>query len=107
MHWDGARWTAVGTPNTGDENVLRGVAANAGGGMTAVGTFQNATTGSLRTLAERWGGTSWGLRPSPNVGAADNLLRAASPIPSSPDVWAVGAHLSAGGPTQTLVLRGN
>jgi hypothetical protein len=106
MHWNGSAWTTVATPNVGDEDTLRGVAANARGGMTAVGMFQNATTGGLRTLAERWNGTSWAVRPAPNVGAADNLLRAASPIPGSPDVWAVGSHLTAGGPTQTLVLRG-
>ncbi|HEX8074509.1 MAG TPA: hypothetical protein VF545_05960 [Thermoleophilaceae bacterium] len=106
MHWDGSRWTTVATPNVGDEDSLRGVVGNAGG-MTAVGTFQNVTTGTLRTLAERWNGTSWAVRPTPNVGAADNLLRAVSPIPGSPDVWAVGTHLTAGGPTQTLVLRGS
>src|SRR2546423_5186849 len=99
MHWEGSSWAAVPTPNVGDEDTLRGVVANAGG-MTAVGAFQDATTGALRTLAERWNGTSWAVRPTPNVGAADNFLRAASPIPGSRDVWAVGSHLTAGGPTQ-------
>ena len=106
LHWNGARWSAVATPNVGDEDTLRSVVANWGGGNTAVGTFQNTTTGALRTLAERWNGTSWAVRPSPNVGAADNLLRAVSQVPGTPDVWAVGSHLNAGGPTQTLVLRG-
>jgi hypothetical protein len=106
MHWDGSRWTTVPTPNVGDEDTLRGVVAN-GGFMTAVGYFQDAGTGVLRTLAERWDGTSWTLRPTPNVGAADNLLRGASQIPGTSEVWAVGFHLSSGGPTQTLVLRGS
>jgi hypothetical protein len=106
VHWDGSRWTTVATPNVGDEDSLRGVVGNAGG-MTAVGTFQSTATGTLRTLVERWNGTSWTVRPTPNVGGADNFLRAASPIPGSPDVWAVGAHLNSGGPTQTLVLRGS
>ncbi|HEX8065649.1 MAG TPA: hypothetical protein VF520_03880 [Thermoleophilaceae bacterium] len=107
MHWDGTRWTTVATPDVGDEDTLRGVVGTSGGGMTAVGTYQDVTTGALRTLAERWNGTSWAVRPTPNVGAADNLLRAVSTIPGSPDVWAVGFHLTAGGPTQTLVLRGS
>lgn len=106
-HWDGARWTAFATPNVGDEDTLRGVAANAGGGMTAVGSFQDTTTGVLRTLAERWDGTTWAVRPTPNIGGGDNLLRAAATIPGSYDVWTVGFRLTPGGPTQTLVLRGN
>ena len=106
MRWNGAGWTTVATPNVGDEDTLRGVASNGDGAVTAVGYFQNTTTGSLRTLAERWNGSSWSLRATPNVGGADNLLRAASTIPGSTNVWAVGLHLTSGGPTQTLVLRG-
>lgn len=107
MRWDGGRWSAAATPNVGDEDTLRGVAPAADGAVTAVGYFQSTTTGTLRTLAERWNGTSWVVRPTPNVGGADNLLRAVSTIPGSSDVWAVGFHLTAGGPTQTLVLRGS
>lgn len=107
MHWSGGHWTTVATPNVGDEDTLRSVIGNANGsGVTAVGYFQNTTTGSLRTLAERWNGSTWSVRATPNVGSADNLLRAVSPIPGSGDVWAVGSHLTSGGPTQTLVLRG-
>ena len=106
MHWDGTRWTTVATPNVGDEDTLRGVVGSAAG-MTAVGYFQSTSTGTLRTLGERGNGTSWSVFPTPNVGGADNLLRAASPIPGSTDLWAVGTHLTAGGPTQTLVLRGS
>lgn len=106
LRWDGTRWNPVATPNVGDEDTLRGVVPNAGGGVTAVGYYQDVKTGALRTLAERWNGTSWVVRATPNVGAADNMLRGAATIPGSPDVWAVGSHLTAGGPTQTLVLRG-
>lgn len=107
MHWSGSRWDAVPTPNVGDEDTLRGVVRNSGGGTTAVGSYVNPTTGVLRTLAERWNGSSWVVRATPNVGAADNFLRAAAPIPGSPDVWAVGSHLTSGGPARTLILRGN
>lgn len=106
MHWDGSNWITVATPNVGDEDVLRGVVGNSGGALTAVGSFQDATTGVLRTLAERWTGTRWIVRPTPNVGAADNYLRSAAPIRGTPEVWAVGSHLTPGGPTQTLILRG-
>ena len=107
MHWNGASWTTAATPNVGDEDTLRAVVGNGGGVMTAVGSFQSTSTGALRTLAERWNGTSWVVRPTPNVGAADNFLRAVTPIPGYGDVWAVGAHLTSGGPTQTLVMRGS
>lgn len=107
IHWDGSRWTTLATPNVGDENTLRGVVSNAPGVMTAVGMFVDPSAGVLRTLAERWSGTSWSVRPTPNVGASDNLLRAVTPIPGSTGVWAVGARLTAGAPTRTLVLRGS
>lgn len=106
MHWDGASWGTPATPNQGDEDSLRGVVGYSGG-TTAVGTFQNPTTGSLRTLAERFNGSSWAISPTPNVGTADNWLRADSPIPGTAEVWAVGAHLTSGGPGQTLIMRGS
>lgn len=106
IHWNGSFWITVATPNVGDEDTLRGVVRNWGGGATAVGSFQDRTTGALRTLAERYEPTAWTVRPTPNVGGADNFLRAVSVIPGSPDVWTVGAHLTTGGPTQTLILRG-
>jgi hypothetical protein len=105
MHWNGSAWTTVASPNIGDEDSLRGVVAN-GGAVTAVGAFQSTSTGAQRTLAERWGGSSWAVRPTPNVGDADHMLRGVSPIPGTGDVWVVGAHLTSGGPEQTLVLRG-
>ena len=106
MHWNGSSWTTTPSPNVGDENSLRGVVANGGGVVTSVGWFQSTSTGALRTLAERWDGSSWFVRATPNVGAADNMLRGASPIPGSIELWVAGAHLTSGGPTQTLLLRG-
>ena len=109
MHWDGTSWSAVSTPNAGYQDVLSGVAATGPAAVTAVGTFQDVDGGGvLRTLAEGWDGSSWTTVATPNVGTADNLLRAAAPIPGSSDVWTVGEHLTAGGgPVQTLVLRGS
>lgn len=109
MHWDGTGWNAVSTQNSGYQDVLNGVAASGPAAVTAVGTFQDVDGGGvLRTLAERWDGSSWAMPATPNVGTADNLLKAAAPIPGTADVWAVGEHLTAGGgPAQTLVLRGS
>ena len=108
MHWDGRAWSAVSTPNVGDQDSLRGLAMTGPGAATAVGTFQDVTGGggADRTLVQQWNGSSWATLASPNVGTADNLLRAATRVPGAPGVWAVGLHLTAGGPSQTLVLRG-
>ena len=109
IHWDGTGWSAVSTPNEGYQDILNGVAASGPAAVTAVGTFQDVEGGGmLRTLADRWDGSSWTTLTTPNVGTADNLLKAAAPIPGTSDVWAVGEHLTAGGgPVQTLVLRGS
>lgn len=106
MRWDGSSWTATPTPNALDEDTLRGVIRDAGGGMTAVGYFRSSYTGALRVLVERWDGTSWSVQPTRNASSSDNLLRSISRIPGSPDAWAVGFYLTPGGPTRTLVMRG-
>ncbi|MEA2184918.1 MAG: hypothetical protein QOF69_4103, partial [Solirubrobacteraceae bacterium] len=107
MHWDGQAWTAVSTPNVGDNDILTGVAAQGPTAATTVGSWEDVSSEIpvARTLAERWDGSSWATLSTPNVGATDNLLRAIAPIPGTADVWAVGMHLTTRGPTQTLVLR--
>jgi hypothetical protein len=105
MHWNGSGWGTPATPNRGDEDGLRAIVSN-GSSLIAVGTFQDATTGALRTLAERFDGSSWSVPPTPNVGSADNWLRADTSAPGSTEIWAVGAHLTSGGPGQTLIMRG-
>ena len=108
LHWNGTLWSEVSTPNLGDQDSLRGITSTASNAVTAVGTFQDVTTGVDRNLGERWNGSGWATLAMPNVGAADNLLRAAGRIPATSQVWAVGVHLTAGGgPTKTLVLRGS
>jgi hypothetical protein len=108
MHWNGTTWSDVSTPNLGDQDSLMGVAATGSAAVTAVGTFQDVTGGggADRTLIERWNGSSWATVAAPNVGTADNLLRGAARVPGTSVVWAVGVHLTAGGPSQTLALRG-
>ncbi|HKP89768.1 MAG TPA: hypothetical protein VJT75_07295 [Thermoleophilaceae bacterium] len=107
LHWDGTSWSPASTPNRGDQDSLRGVAATGPAAVTAVGTFQDVAGGGAdRTLGLRWGGASWATVATPNVGTADNLLRAVARITNTSEMWAVGLHLTAGGPIKTLVLRG-
>jgi hypothetical protein len=107
MHWDGHEWAAVSTPNVGDNNLLAGVAAGSPAGVTTVGSWEDASgeIPVLQTLAQRRDGSGWAGEDTPNAGTTDNLLRAAAAIPGTDDVWAVGLHGTAGGPSQTLVLR--
>jgi len=110
MHWNGKGWSVVGTPNRGDQDSLTSVAAVASANVTAVGAFQDVAGGggADRTLGVRWNGSGWATLATPNVGTADNLLKAAAPIPGTLKVWAVGEHLTAGGgPIKTLVLHGS
>jgi hypothetical protein len=107
MHWDGTTWQTVSTPNVDDQNSLTGIAATSPASVTAVGAFEDRSGDGavLRTLGQRWNGSSWDTLGTPDVGTADNLLRSAAPIPGTADVWAVGEYRAAGGPVQTLVMR--
>jgi hypothetical protein len=106
LHWNGTSWSAVGTPNVGDNDSLRGVTATSTAAVTAVGNYQGGTV--LRTLGVRWNGSSWFTLATSNVGSADNFLRATARIPGTTNVWAVGSNYATpSGPIHTLVLRGS
>jgi hypothetical protein len=67
---------------------LNAVSCSAPGACTAVGTFDNVT--GTGTLAERWGGTSWSIQPSPNpAGALTSVLSGVS-CPAATFCVAVG-----------------
>jgi hypothetical protein len=106
-HWNGTRWSAVTTPNSGDEDSLNGVAATASTRVFAAGTFVQ-TGGSIpvdRTLGVRWNGASWALDPTANVGTTDNLLKGAAAIPGTTSAWVVGFNLTSSSGDQTLIER--
>ena len=99
IHWDGVRWTQIGSPNGGgsDDNVLYGVAAIASNDIWAVGL-----TG-VQSLALHWNGQLWSVVPTPqfsppnsNAGLIGVVAR------SSTDVSAVGFYLYASSEQLTL-----
>jgi hypothetical protein len=109
IHFNGSAWSAVASPSVGDEDILTGVAAPTSHNVAAVGSDDN-TSGSIpvaRTLAETWSGASWSFAATPNVGSTDNLLKGVAAIPGTTSVWAVGFHLTTGGPDGTVILRGS
>lgn len=85
LHWDGAAWTRVPTPNVGGgANQLLGISAIAADDIWAVGS------GAGGPLAMRWNGSVWSLVPvRPNAGASSEFLTGVAGATSN-DVWAVG-----------------
>ncbi|HEV8595235.1 MAG TPA: hypothetical protein VGR51_06865 [Thermoplasmata archaeon] len=90
LHWDGAGWSIVPTPNAPtDWSRLYGVAATSSNDVWAVGTSQDVAYVPLRTLIQHWNGTEWSIVPSPSPGTVVNELRALAVV-SANDAWAVG-----------------
>jgi hypothetical protein len=107
LHWNGAAWSLIPSPNPGTtNNFLYGVTALASNDVWDVG--RRASSSSFPgTLTMRWDGARWSVVASPNQASASgqmvsNELRAVS-AGAANDVWAVGAS---GNQTLTLHLNG-
>ena len=86
LHWDGASWSVVPSPNVGDSS-LRGVAAVSAGDIWAVG-FSGLSGFNAQTLTLHWDGNSWAIVPSAQE-SSDEVLNSVTVL--APDnVWAVG-----------------
>ncbi len=96
MHWDGAQWSIIPSPNAADgptsKNNLYAVAGTSGSDVWAVGAY--APDGAhFKALAMHWDGQVWSLVPTPNPGALDNTIYDVSAT-ASDDAWAVGSYLA-------------
>ncbi|MFL5733431.1 MAG: hypothetical protein ACJ78Q_09525, partial [Chloroflexia bacterium] len=100
MHWDGAGWSIVPSPNsnTTERNRLTGVAAISANDVWAVGYY--GPQSAEQALVMHWNGSQWSLVSSPGPAASVRLSRVAAV--SANDVWAVGYS-----GTQTLVEHWN
>jgi hypothetical protein len=102
VHWDGSRWTAVALPNAGlGENTLFGVSALPSGRAWAAG-YSADDAFRIRSLIERWDGSSWSIVPSPDPGSSRDTLFSVAAL-SDRDVWAVGGSQDVDKPFHTLV----
>jgi hypothetical protein len=86
MHWDGAAWTIVPSPDPGGNSVDRlyavdGAAAN---DVWAVGEYWDASGRSLGAILH-WDGVAWSIVPN-DCGTALLGLE----VVSAADIWAVG-----------------
>ncbi len=98
-HWDGSSWQLApgADPNAGT-TFLSGVTAPSSTSVWAVGI----TLG--QSFVERWNGTQWARVSSPNPSATQDSLQAATALPATGDVWAVGEDFSSTSSSyQTLV----
>ena len=74
IHWDGAAWSLVPSPNPfpSGTNELKGVAAVSPTDVWAVGAASGPTT-ALVSLIEHWDGSRWSVMPSPRPGSMGYL----------------------------------
>lgn len=106
--WNGTRWSIVPSPNEGtSDNDLLGVSCGAAGSCQAVGLYFNTSLDAYQTLTEGWNGSRWSVVPSPNNGAAYNVLAAVSCRPSARSCKAVGNYFNASLSTYQSLIESN
>src|SRR2546426_6870008 len=109
LHWDGAAWAIVPTPNPtwpgADFFTLEDAAAVSPTEVWSVGYAEDFASLKSTTLIERWNGSAWRIVRSPNPGGSNlpNTLSSVA-VAASNDIWAVGG---AGFPQRSLILRWN
>lgn len=92
MHWNGASWARVPTPNVGHAQCeLLAVAAISPSDAWTVG-YHLSRTGKARALIFHWDGTAWGRVPSPSDAPYESFLNGVSAA-SANDIYAVGKNL--------------
>ena len=104
VHWDGAAWTQVPSPNPGTLASLNAVSPVSASNVWAAGQYFDGT--GYRTLIVHWDGSAWTQVPSPNAGAGINNLVAVRGT-SATNAWAVGYFNNNGNKSQTLILHWN
>ncbi|HKP52338.1 MAG TPA: S-layer homology domain-containing protein [Chloroflexia bacterium] len=104
LHWDGAAWTHIPSPNLGTwNNYLRGVTAVSANDVWAVGSYVPSLSSPEQTLMLHWDGAAWSAMPGPSPGSSYNILYSVDALASN-DVWAVGYYNTANG-ADTLTLH--
>ena len=99
-HYNGQKWTAVRTPNTGPNFSSFYGATASDGWAWAVGERLNANYQD-RGLIEAWNGHAWSIADNPQPGSVRDMFFAASALSPS-DVWVVGDQEGSNGLFETL-----
>ena len=102
----GAAWSIIASPNAAGATFTRLYAVSCVRASDCAAVGYATVSGSYRTLAERWNGTSWSIIASPNAaGATDSRLFAVSCV-GALDCTAVG-YATVSGSDKTLVEHWN
>ncbi len=100
LHWDGAQWSVVTSPNVARvNNQIQSVAAVSANDIWAVGS--TTLDSAQRTLAMHWDGLQWSLLPTRNSSVGNSALNGVAAL-AGDNVWAVGTAN-----TRTLIERYN
>jgi hypothetical protein len=104
--WNGTKWAIQKTPKPAGATgrTLIGVSCTSARTCTAVGVYGNSARATV-TLAERWNGTKWVIRKTPNPArATDSELQGVS-CTSDDACTAVGDYYNRAGHQKTLAER--
>jgi hypothetical protein len=94
LHWDGAAWAIVPSPNRGSAgNVLWGAGTDGTGGVWAAGHSWDDSDAQLEALYMGWNGKAWRIVPPPR-GDASHQTPSTLDGSAANDVWAVGSDAS-------------
>jgi hypothetical protein len=104
VHWDGASWSRVSSPNPGANNLLYGVTAVASNNVWAVGQTLGSAP-SDQALIVHWDGLTWSAAKAADVPGRNDVLFGVSS--AGGNVFAAG-NSEGTSPKQTLteVLSG-
>ncbi len=99
VHWNGASWSPVASPNVSLQgyNTLSAVAAGTASDVWAVGAYATPGSFAFNALIEHWDGHRWSLANSPGQGTLAGVS-----VVSASDAWAVGS-----GPNGSLIAHWN
>jgi hypothetical protein len=105
MHFDGAAWTVVPSPNLPNGNRLAGVVALSPTDAWAVGWTSNPSSLDDQSFSMHWDGTSWSIVATPQPGGAsvDRLVAVDAAGPN--DVWATGLYWDAQTHAHSVILH--